>query len=131
MALYRCNSSSPIEPVETTLWTNNSPTSAMNGNTTVNLSDDITNYDFLRFYHKNRSTGSDETRSILIPVDVFKQYGNNADYCISAPGSGVSYARAIHYASDTTVKFNHTYKMGQSGTDNAYCIPLSIAGYKI
>ena len=120
-------------PIETTLWENSSPTSSMTTQT-ITLSDDITNYDYLKVEY--RQTTSTDTRSIL--VFTVNDFITNGIYTAVGPkftlgirGSSVNHARPICYSTNTAIYIMNCYAIGATNSASGSCIPLKIVGIKL
>ena len=120
-------------PVETTLWENSSPTSSMTAQT-ITLSDDITNYDYLKVEY--RQTTSVDTRSTLVfTVNDFIINGVYTEvspkFTLGLRGSSANQARPICYATNTTIYLQNCYAIGATNSASVSCIPLKISGVKL
>ena len=123
------------QPTETTLWTNPSPSSSFAGQT-VTLSDDMTNYDYLKFTYKAVST-LDTLGEDIIPTAKFVSYGSSMTtagpkFAIGKTGTSSDdrYIRFLTYSSNTTIDFKTPQKAGAAQTSNNACIPVQIIGIK-
>ncbi len=118
---------------ETTLWTNSAPASTFAAQT-ITLSDDIDNYDYLKFYVR-LSTSNNKSNSILISVDDFKNTGNAANSLNLAHSCYYAEAairnRHFFYGGDTSIGFGTCFNSGNSGSENTYLIPTKISGVKL
>ena len=115
---------------ETVLWTNPSPTSDF-GQTTVTLSDSISNYDYIAVKWKV-STSLSTTSTTMVPVGDFKsmlnQNGDNALFIASVNQNG--WARTVFYVSDTSITISTSYRLNAQGNSGSNAIPTSIIGIK-
>jgi len=116
---------------ETELWTNPSPSTDFAAQT-ITLSEDMTNYTYLKFYCKALKTGT-KTFSIIIPVEDFvasttgSTLTDDFRFCLTNGGAP---KRTFQYKSNTQITFSgasyiscpNTYTMNQT----AY--PLVIYG---
>lgn len=119
---------------ETTLWTNNSPTSNFTSQT-VTLSDGISNYKYIAFI-VNMSTSVTDV-SITFTFDASKITDwTSSDY---RPLLGVYYTnnyyyyRVLTYVSNTSLTIGACIRNTASsaaGTNNAGVIPVKIVGLK-
>lgn len=118
---------------ETALWTNSAPTSTFAAQT-ITLSDDIDNYDYLRFYVR-LSTSNAKSNSIFISVNDFKNTGNAANSLNLAHSCYYEVSsirnRHFYYVSDTSIGFGTCFNSGNTGSDNTYLIPTKISGVKL
>lgn len=110
------------------LWSNSDPTSSFAAQT-VNLSDSVTNYDFLLVTYAF-STGSQDFSSVLIPVSEI--YTNAAQYNlnINAGANNRTGNRKINVPTATTATFG-TAAYNGSASSNGNVIPLAIYGIKL
>lgn len=133
MAWYKCGGGGAL--TETTLWSNNAPTTAT-GSKTVTLSESIANYKYVKIKWRLTTTSS-VNNEILIPINQFKKSLSDAQSCIISisgrwelSGSYVTYMRRVYYVSNTSVTFSSGAQVGGTATNTAYIIPLSISGVK-
>lgn len=114
---------------ETTLWENSSPTASFSGQA-VTLSDDITNYDYVRIYWNN-NTSSSENASIIVPTDIMAMSGAVAGSIQITLGSRTSVdnrVRIVRYSSDTDLIIGDNRSVGEAGGNNNGIIPIKITG---
>lgn len=117
---------------ETSLWTNSSPTSNFNAQT-VNLSDSLSNYDYIKVKVRfNTSTATEN--EVMCSVSQFKTM-NIADggfWLSNTLVSTYSYTRMYRYVSDTEIYINTAFKYGTSSgtTAPSFVIPIEIKGCK-
>jgi hypothetical protein len=114
---------------EVDLWTNESLSTTV---TAVTLSDDINNYDALKFEFCASSSLSDRTTSIMVDVDVFKSVptsGGRQYKLFESPvitgDSNDQYTTTFVRTSDTIV----TYAAG-IGSNRGLNVPTRIVGIK-
>lgn len=118
---------------ETSLWTNNSPTSDFSAQT-VNLSDSISDYKYIAIDYCYNKSNTNITSRVIYDVNDFKKAikdsSTNHTTCgLSIEGNNnVNYARPVFYASDTSVSFGLSSTLNGSGTYAAGAIPLEILG---
>ena len=132
MAWFRTDPQEVLK--ETVLWTNPAPTSAF-ASQTVTLSDDINNYDYLKFILRRYTTDAREAE-VIFSVAKFKEYytangnftGAVRAYYLSSTGSVLD--RGIVYNSDTSIKFGDSTQIGGTSVDNATLLPQKIIGVK-
>lgn len=129
--------SSKPTPTETTLWTNNSPTSNFSAQT-VTLSQDIDNFTYLRVYFRPSTTNTTEA-SVMVPVSDFKarmpHSGTYPRFGLAIVNKNTSSSaesvRGIFYESDTTVYIGTASGVGSSTSSwTNYSIPTKITGIK-
>lgn len=118
------------------MWTNSSPTSAL-GSNSYNLSDDISNYKYLKFVFYNY-TSNTETSFCFYEVSEFKTIINtrNTNSFARAQSPAVysgsaHFTRSIWYVSDTQVYIEIAIAINQDDTySTSHCIPYQIIGMK-
>lgn len=130
MAMSETNYSQ-TNSIETSLWTNNSPTSSFSEQVvTIN---NLETYDYLKFTYRT-STSNSTSNSLIISMEDFialKASGHETInfFNLSCFISSVSYNRAIHNYDNGQVHFN--YCVGSNSTTvNTNVIPLEIIGIK-
>ena len=114
-------------PTETTLWSNDSPTSAFAAGT-INLSDSIANYDAIQFKYR-MSTANDNTRTNIYPKS---DYMNNANFTLADFVASLAvFQRILTKDSNTSFSITTAYRWNTSSTSsNNYIIPIEVAGLK-
>ena len=131
MAFIRASQGGGGELTETTIWTNSSPTSTF-PDTTITLSDSISNYKFLKIKFRKATTASDET-SVMFDCDDFTEQiinTNKSVTCIAFVGTSVTYARRIGYVDDTHIHIDKNIQINGQATTTNYNIPVEIIGLK-
>ena len=136
MNLFECiGGGGSSELQETVLWTNSSPTSSF-ANQVVTLSDDIDNYDYIKFYFRV-STSYSATQNVMAPVSDFKNMTDattsNSFVSLSSPNEYTgSYrmVRRLNYVSATSVRINTSVRTNGQGSDDTLIIPTAISGLK-
>ena len=119
---------------ETTLWENNAPTTAYVA-TTVNLSGNISDYEYIGFECRE-SVNNDNRLTYYIKASDFPDCvaeTNEPMPCLFTYQSTYYYCRLIQYDSDTTVAFARCYRGKPTGTwagENSALIPLRVVGLK-
>lgn len=115
---------------ETSLWTNPSP-SATFANTTVTLSDNLSNYDFVKIKWKS-TTSVNQIGEIILPVDNFASQASAPNYynTFSLGATTSNYFRPVIYASDTTMTFGNSIMIRTNTTNNNYNIVTEVIGLK-
>ena len=140
MAFIRCLSGNSQKFKETVLWTNPDPTSDFETQT-ITLSDDMTNYDFLRIEGKAHKNDTVDTLEVYaVPTYLFTcslSKSNLAGGCAlgSSSGSGSTgarHARAMNASSSTPTKmtFGAQYSLATTTSNNAWEIPTRVVGIK-
>lgn len=122
-----------VQPTETTLWTNSSPTSNISGETTISLSS-VANYDYIKFYFRWNTTDSTEYSIILTKAEWRKATGANGATQVALGGmtsGGTNFCRRIRYVSDTSAKILSANQIGGTNTYNNALIPTKITGLKL
>lgn len=120
---------------ETSLWTNPNPSSSYS-NGTVTLSDDIDNYDYIKFTYKPWTTSS-QIMSSLYPLSDVKLSvsGNSTTHSVMSMICNLTdnsnFARRVYYASDTSITFNASYQINASNSSANTNIPQQIIGCKL
>lgn len=121
---------------ETSLWTNNEPTSNFAAQT-VTISDDIDNYSYIGIEYEFSTAVTTLTNKVFFPVDLFKTYrfNGNTQHAFGAFGmqnstSNLMYARVAYYVSDTSVGFSSGYGINRAYENAASMVPLKIIGLK-
>ena len=129
-----CGSSGGISATE--LWVNTNPSAGL-GATTITLSGDMTNYDYLKVTYLAASSVALEGEDI-VSVEKFIAYGSGTSnaspkFAIGKTGtaSDDQYVRFITYASNTSVETTTGRKVGASNTSTNACIPIKIEGLKV
>lgn len=126
VAIYGCNLR--VATSETSLWRNSSPTSTM-GETTVTLSDSISNYDYLKIRFR-RSTTNDTQIEVIYPK-------STVNTCVTGDSikmgcnsySTYYYYRTCAKQSETSLLFSACRNSeGTSATGGL--IPLEVIGIK-
>ena len=121
---------------ETTLWTNNAPTSNFNAQN-VTISDDIDNYSYIGIEYEFSTALTTLTNKVFFPVDLFKTYrfNNSTQHAFGIFGmqndtGNYMYARVAYYVSDTSVGFSSGYGVNRAYENTSSMIPLKIIGLK-
>ena len=131
MAYIRAGASGGGGSAETTLWTNSNPDTAFGANQTITLSDNISNYDYIKIYYRSSTTSSNYT-SVIIPTDAFySKATENPVFSIGGiylyGGTPTPMARYVYYVSDTSI--NIVNSANQAATGNIG-IPINVYGIK-
>ena len=117
---------------ETVLWTNPSPTSGFTSQS-VNLSDNLTNYKFIKATWKISKSTSDEA-AVIMSIDDFLQTGlTQSDFLFtltSRISNNITAVRSCWYETDNKIHIGTGIDAGSSTTRNDNCIPLKVFGLK-
>lgn len=119
-----------VQPTETTLWTNSSPTSNFAAQTiTINSGHKFSDYDYIKFQWKYTGSTSDTLEMLVTPRDLSASGGASSkpQFALGGQGTSNNVYRCIRGSSDTQV-----YISGASvGTAPQTVIPLKIIGVKL
>ena len=130
MAWYKCGGGGALK--ETVLWTNPSPTSNLSA-ADQPLSQSINNFKKLVVYYKVSKSDSAETY-VTYDVEEFKNYIVGTANIVGAIGcrsSSATYARAVYYVDDTTIRFGGCSRIGTTAsTNDSLAIPTKVCGLK-
>lgn len=111
---------------ETVLWTNPNRNATFS-NQTVNLSDNMNNYDYIKIVYYGWITSSDDEDIIIIlPVEKLKYLHDATDWIslyIGQRGGSSNHYRRICYGSDTSIIF-------KEASNTSAGIPYKIIGIK-
>lgn len=128
-------SSVEVDPIpqaeETTLWTNSSPTSSMSA-TTLTLSQNLNNFDYIRFEYRF-STSNSASYSVIIAVyDVIKSLATSGNFTIGLMVRSTSYfrIRRVTYNSSTSLDISLAWDANHAGSSSSEVIPTKIIGLK-
>lgn len=119
---------------ETVLWTNPSPTTSFTLQT-ITLSENFTNYDYVRIYLKGSRTDNTECM-IEVPSDKLKAAVTSVAYRPNIyiggyDGNGTyQYVRRISYITDSSLSINSSYRINAAATNDNLFIPIKITGIK-
>lgn len=115
---------------ETSLWTNQNPTSDFAAQT-ITLSDGMSNYKYLAIAFKAHKTSTDAVRTIISVEDLGKLESSINKPLIRFAGTNstpTSVSRQFLKVSDTTISIGGGYYTNTSGSSNSYAIPTEILG---
>lgn len=112
---------------DTVLWTNSTPTSSFNSQTSV-LSDSIANYTYIKIVHRKSTTDGNTTSVYIDPSDFSTNV--NARNAIGWLVGSYAYQRTFSYNTDLKINFNVCYQSGTTTAANQNAIPVSIIGLK-
>lgn len=119
---------------ETTLWTNATPTADFAA-ATVNLSDNISNYDYI-VIEANFSKSENNSLTYIYKASELPNCTQGGTYpvmCVANYYNSRYYYRLIYYVSDTSVSVGtckYNTGNGTAANYNSGCIPLTIKGMK-
>lgn len=115
----------------TVIWENPNPTASM-GDTTVNLSQPLTDFEYIGIVFRRSTTLADEMESVY-KVDEFiqtAQSGNVFLGCIASRSvSNYPIRRFCKGATDHQVFFLRGTNLADASTINNVCIPTKVIGY--
>ena len=106
MALFPCLQGGGSSSSETTLWTNPSPTSEL-GAQTITLSDNISNYRYIKFVFNASNTTSEQYEVIFSVNTITNAITGNGKPVIginSTQSTGQVVTRRVIYVSDTSLQ---------------------------
>ena len=116
---------------ETTLWTNSSPSASFAAQT-ITLSDNISNYDYIRIKYRYNNTTPTDSYAMTDVTSLQSMTGTGT--MTLALGlqhtNGINYARNCLYVSDTELKFTLAW-YGNNSTSALVSIPGEIIGVKL
>ena len=119
---------------ETSLWTNQSPSSAFAAQT-VSLSDNLSKYKYVKvkFKFETSSTSDNAMGSFIVSVDEFKKatynsYNNIPTYMVGTANTSYHFSRYFEYVNDTSIYFSPAYTVNNANSNNSRSIPLEILG---
>lgn len=131
MAYQKCGGGGGM--TETVLWTNSSPTSSF-AEQTVTLSQDMSNFDYLKIDF-SLSTSDTRQSSVIIEPSILQKNKNNVHPQIGvalyqrASSSATRYVRIVFYYSDTGIRFGQVFPVNIASTAvNTNLIPTKITG---
>lgn len=136
MAWFRTDPQEVLK--ETVLWTNPAPTSSF-ASQTVTLSDDISNYTYLKVEYKIQNTSASSIFA-LFDVEEFKVVAQSAPTtgflgilgaCTGAWANASFYKRVLAYQTETSIYFANASTISNVATATSdYLIPTQIIGIK-
>ena len=116
---------------ETVLWTNASPTSQM-AETSITLSEDITNFDYIKIYWRLSTTNDLECSILVEPTKISHNNVNVNAISITSRSTGSSYGRVIYVGNTNDIIFVTTAAVrGGSSLNNGMAIITKISGLNI
>lgn len=132
MAFYRSGGGGDL--TETTLWTNESPTSSIAAETDISLSQGYNNFDYIGVYFRV-TTLIDTTYLVMCPTSVFDNATPSSGFrlCLSNYTNSYTAARTIWRGSTsnyTSLKVSAGYRINSTSTANSNVIPTKIVGLK-
>lgn len=116
---------------ETVLWTNPSPTSTWTYTQMINLSDDYTNYKYLKVIFR-KHTSDNSKRSVLIPTDEFaiSSTGTPLTYTMGYQSTTALMVRRILSDDSTTMHVSTCRQVNGTQSNDNQIIPYQIIGLK-
>ena len=140
MAYIRCESGSKTPSmVETTLWTNASPTADF-AEQDITLSDDINNYDYIEFVWCANKTHNSVQCKMLVPLadwlitSAATSAANKTNVILggnTTSADGARCGRTAGYVNATKLHFRTAHNISGSGYTNSCAIPLYVKGVKL
>ena len=123
-----------------TLWSNSSPTTALEAKT-LTLSESLNNFDYLIFEYmlsdaSNYNISSNQGGQVVVAPQFIRKYseasGTIGAFTIAARDTDAWWARRISYVSATQLKISSAFKLGELSTGNNDKVILKyIYGLKI
>ena len=117
---------------ETSLWTNPSPSADFVADTTVTLSQGMSNFKYIKITWARTTTELSNVGSVIYPVEDFVRYkwgtANPTANIGITNTSNAPFARTVIYVSDTKIKFGINARINYANTTNTGNIPLTILG---
>lgn len=119
-----------VQPTETTLWTNSSPTTAQAANTTITLSQAMSNFDYLKIKYRYSTSNSEEGYA-MYPVSFFRNSPGTGK-CVAMIGIKGTFAaaRRLDYISDTQFSITASVRCGGTDVSTAQLIIVGVYGIK-
>ena len=122
---------------ETVLWQNSAPTSNLpsSGYTQeVTLSDDMTNYDYIKVTFRASTTNSTSMSVLVSSSDIAAVV--NGSNTVSVPAMATSLtsnwgsSRKFTFSAVNKINFYTSFKYNENGNSGAYLVPTSVIGIK-
>lgn len=119
---------------ETTLWTNPSPSAVFNAGE-ITLSDDFTNYSFVRITAKTRCNASTAKLEVIVTPSYLSAATFNSDntpmIALIGYWAGSGQARRLVKMGGSVKKISfNSVTVGANATDNNFCVPIQVIGIK-
>ena len=115
---------------ETTLWTNPSPTSNFDTQD-VTLSDDYTNYDYVKFYVRTSTTNA-TLGEVIYPSNMLTQStANQGIQCFMGARPSSNYVRLLRHVANNKIHIHIAEPPASSGSSTTAAIPTKITGCKL
>lgn len=115
------------------LWTNSAPTSEIANGTTFSLSDDMTNYKYLKLTWRRSTTDSTECNEIMSVDDFLTTTGLTSGgfrWGFGMYDSSSVWVRTLRHSTNTAMIITKCAVLGGTSTENKYIIPTKISGLK-
>lgn len=133
MALFRCASGGGGTTItETTLWTNSSPNATFAAQT-IELSQDIGDFDYIKVEYKD-AYSVDNTKDFYIKVsDWMTPYTGvtNKTFGIYMTTGSAAYCRQFIYASETSISVTTTFRLNSQANSANVVIPVYVKGVNV
>ena len=137
MALFRCASGGGGTTItETTIWTNPNPdTSFASSNTNVTVSQNISNFDYIKVESKDNYAQDTATykKDFYIKVsDWMNPYtsGGTKTFGIYSY-TNYAWCRQFNYNAETTITISACYRLNNASNNGNNAIPICIKGVKV
>lgn len=116
---------------EVVLWSNPNPTAQMS-NPTLTMSENITNYDYVRIYWRISTTDSTESSIIVASGDISPDAVNNNTISFNSRAGGYNFGRMLFVDSTPdSIIITTAVRRGQTNLDNTMAIPTKICGINL
>ena len=123
--------------IETVLWINSSPASEFANSGTLNLSDSIENYDYIKIQFRSTVTGTGDPLAIIASPRTLKSLNPSVGYAVPCMGfvidrviSRVAYRRYICYVNSTTLHHSTSDTDLEVLGSSTYIPIISVIGIK-
>ena len=132
MALFRCSSGAGGGGMsETVLWTNSNPSSAF-ASQSISLSDDISNYEYIKIEYKRNATDANTVSMMMSVADFLTPQGtsNVKILGIHSVYANGNFCRMLTYSSGTSLSFGVAYQCNAAYNQNSASVPIKVIGVK-
>ena len=127
--LRKCGGGNSMKEVE--LWSNPDPTIQMS-NPTLSMSENITNYDYVRIYWRISTSNSTESSIIVATGDVSPDAVNNNTISFNSRAGGYNFGRMLFLGNTPdSILITTAVRRGQTNVDNTMAIPTKICGINL
>ena len=115
---------------ETVLWTNSAPTSNFDTQD-VTLSDDYTNYDYVKFYVRTSTTNA-TLGEVIYPSNILTQSTSNQGIqCFIGARPSSNYVRLLRHVANNKIHIHIAEPPASSGSSTSATIPTKITGIRV